>query len=346
MTDDTADGVCPPEGLSSRHIQVSCDSPQNAPGTCCLGGIQALFVDTKAPGDHCRPARGIHAGGLHDLLRCQPGYLRHPLGCIFGHCPLEIFKTDGPVGNKVLIIEILFNNQPEPAQHQGYISTRTYGEPDVRHLRLPNSARVHHDERDPVFLGHGNGTKESRIRLGRTGPPDNQAPCLAYVSPGKAAVGGIFHCLARTHTDVVCTTNIGGSKEVEEPAFVPVDGALGTMGKGEGLCPVLIPQVRQFPCHFIQGMVPAHLFPLPAPPLTCPLEGVIDPVRMIEVVDHQAPPAAQHAPGDGVLFVAFDAHGLTVFQFQHKAASWMAQSAIGPSGLGHGNSLGLNLEIR
>ena len=158
---------------------------------------------------------------------------------------------------------------------------------------------------------------------------------MAYISPGKAAAGRILYGLAWAHADIVGPADVGGPKEVKEPSFVPVQRAFGTVGKSQCLGAISIAEGIQLVRYIVQSTVPTHSPPLSRPPLACPFEGVIDSVRMVKVVDHQATSAADKTTGDWMVDITPDPYGLTLLNLHEQAASWVAQAAVCSSRFGH-----------
>jgi hypothetical protein len=82
-----------------------------------------------------------------------------------------------------------------------------------------------------------NSTLPDGVGSGRAMPPQDHAPGVHHVAPAEAAIRGEFHGLGRAHADVVGPAHVGRPEQVEEPALVPVIGALGAVGKGRVSAP-------------------------------------------------------------------------------------------------------------
>ena len=241
VTDDLPHGIVPSEGLSPRHIQITGDGPQatSCPGS--LGRIHTLFVQPETPGDHRRLGHGISPRRFNDLLWREPRDLCDPLRGILRHSRFQIIKSHRPIGYKITVKELLFNNYPQPAQHEGHIRARPYGQPHIRFLCLGNPTWVHHDELCAVLFGlEDHGVEKNGVGLGRGMAPQDDALGPHHVAPSEAAVGGVFHGLARAHADIIRPADVGRAKEVMKPALIPVIGPFGAVGKCQGLCAVLL----------------------------------------------------------------------------------------------------------
>ena len=85
------------------------------------GSAVYLLVGSTCPGNDGRRVGGIHDGGFTDQARGNAGDLRHPVQRVFSGPFFEFIKPHTPAGYELLIVQLFFNDNVDPAQGHGRV---------------------------------------------------------------------------------------------------------------------------------------------------------------------------------------------------------------------------------
>ncbi len=108
--------------VSPDNIEVAGDGPENAFGVGNTRYVSALHVGFDPPDDGGGLAGGIQPGRLHDLVLRQPGNFSYPFRRVLFDTVLQLIKSMTPFFDKILVIELLFNDDVQPTQRQRRVS--------------------------------------------------------------------------------------------------------------------------------------------------------------------------------------------------------------------------------
>ena len=256
--------------------------------------------------DEAGPHRREHAGRLADELGAHPadlgGLFRRPLL----HGRPQFLEADGPVVDELVVVEVLVDDDVHPGHEQGPVRAGAELDVVVGQARRVGEARVDGDEDaarllEGLDLLPGGGVGLAVVGVGR-----EHLACLAGqlvdVGPSHRAFERLGHGPV---ADLLVAHVVGRAEQVEELRLheqaVAVVRRAGDAEQrlGAGLVAYLV----ELGSHLLERLVPADALPSALPALSHPLEGEVQTVGMVVVLDGRAP--LVHEPltfvGDGVV---------------------------------------------
>ena len=255
----------------------------------------------------------------------------------------------GPALHEVLVVEPLVHDHVQEAHGDGGVGAGPKLQPVFRAGREPGQPGVDRDDLGtPLHQVHDPVTEEVVGAGGRdVVPPDHHALGLAvpgilvavleplprvedhvvpldHLACGDA--GGVARVARQGEDDVRAPVGVG---EQRDPG---VDVAAGSHREEKTLGTVLVADLLQPRLDQVIGLLPGDLLPLPLPPFAHPLEGLAQPVGVVDVLGHRQPTGTQATLTPGVIRVTLDLHQPAVLDVRDHAASPVAAGPRGPRG--------------
>ena len=288
--------------------------------------------------DHGRARRRVHPGGARDQLRLDARDLGDAFERVLRDAPVEVVEADGPVADEPLVVELLADDDVEPAEAHRGVGAGSQLEVEVGQLGLIRDARIEHDHLGAVRPGGVDRVVDRRPRMAaRVVPEQHDALRVREVAhrhpPEREAVdrGGV----ARAHRDTA--DPVGRAEQVHEPpAHAVLDRGVPVRRRHrECFGAVLVDHACEAFGDLAHRLFVGDLLPLVRAAWPDALQRVADPVRMVVDLRRRGSLEADVLRQDRVL-VREDPVDLAVADLGPQLAPDVADRADGVLGGGGG----------
>ena len=291
------------------------------------GGGAADLVPRAAPLDAAGAVRGVHAGGLTDLVGVEPGDGSGPFGRVLLHVRLELFEAVAPLVHEVEVIQALVDDGAQHGQRQRRVGAGAQGQPQVGLGGRLGIAGVDDDDLQAGLLQVGVAVHAAQRGGARVHAPKYQALRGAQVGlEGRPAGHAGFRHERGDPAQQRVVEAVRRAELVEEAAASPVVGARRAARRGHGLGAAFGLDLVELVGHFLNSLVVRDLLPLALALFAHALERMVDAGGMVDMQQRARAAAAQAALA-GVIRIAFDLDHIAILNVGEHAAVSMAEIA-------------------
>ncbi|OPY08390.1 MAG: hypothetical protein A4E67_00985 [Syntrophaceae bacterium PtaB.Bin038] len=340
------DEVGPHQGRQAQHlgvagvdvaagdVEVARDRHQADKGPRRLEGLRVV-LDGVAPLDGCGLRRGVGPGGPADEVGRHPGDAGDLLGRVLFYVGRKLVEAVGPFLHELPVIQALLDDHVEEAQGERRIRAGPKLQPVLRLPGQVDAPRVDDDDLGAVLdLLHEHAADLTLLVGGGdvAAPEDDELALVVQVRHGVEAAGVHARNLPGRVADILGGDDVGGTEEIGQADLDEVIEPLGhAHAEGDPLGAVLFLDLEKALGDRLQGLIPRDAGPLPLAPLSDPLQGVAEPVRVVELVRRGEPLDAGVALAEEARRVPLDLDDLIVLHpHEERAAPVIHASAVRP----------------
>ena len=161
--------------VATGNVQVAADGAAERQRVAGRGGRGAVLVPRAAPLNAAGLVHGVHAGGIADLIRFQPGDLRSPLRRIIRHVAHELFEAVAPLRDEFHVVEAFEDERVQHGHGQRRVRAGAQRKPEIRLRSGFRVARVHHDDLEAGHLQIGVAVHAAQGGSARVHAPEDEA---------------------------------------------------------------------------------------------------------------------------------------------------------------------------
>ena len=316
--------------VAAGAVEVAADSAHDGTRVHAGAGVLAELVPRAAPLDVARSVVRVHAGGLADELRVEPGLLGSPACGVGLDVLLELVEADAPFLHELLVVQSLEDDGVEHRERQGRVRARSEREPKVGVSSGLRVARVDADDLETLLLEVGVAAHAGHVRRTGVDAPQQEAPAASQVGlEGAPAADGRLDHEGRDPAQKRVVEAVRAAELVHETAARPVIGAQRSSGGRDRLGARLFLDLVELGCDLLDRLIVGYLNPFVLALGTGALERVVHAGRMVKELESRGATAAQASLTRDVIGISLDSDALAVLDVSQDTAVLMTEVTCG-----------------
>ena len=319
-----------PADHAAGPLDVAGHSHQAGNGPQRVTAVGLAFQRTA----HLNAARrvdGEHPGRLDDFLLWHPGDLGGLLGSKRSHSLPQFLESVGPVIDKFLVPKLFLEDHVHHAHRQGAVGARPRLQMQRGAARVGRGPRVDDDEVLAIVERVDEPVAHLRVgarNLQLLGPHDLglgelAAPAVIVAIEPPITGDQAIEPKPGTVADIAGSDHVGRAERTGQTVRVPVVAAASSLGDGDGFRAILRLGILDLGFDRAQRLIPADALPFAFSPGASPLDGILDSIRVVDMLNAGESLGAHRSSGKGV-GVALNMNGDAILNGHSHTASAMA----------------------